>query len=168
MRRMRARAAPDPDSLPNAYVVALRMLGRRELSEKQVRERLVRRGHDGAAIDEAVARLKHERAIDDERVAGAIARTATSIKRRGRIRVARDIQNAGISTSTAKKAVDDTFTEVDEDALIATTLSRRLRGQTGAMDRRALTRLYRYLRGQGFEHDRVMRHLRRLQQAPDA
>ena len=41
----------------NAYIDALRMLARRELSEAQVRQRLARRQHPAAAIDEAVARL---------------------------------------------------------------------------------------------------------------
>ena len=174
MRFARAKVTPEDPSpkadvrraKPNAYIDALKMLGRRELSEKQVRQRLARRDYDAGAIDDAVARLKEERAIDDERVAGAIARSATSIKRRGRIRVARDIQNAGISSFTAKKAVDDTFSEVDEDALIVTTLARRLRGKPVALDQAALMRLYRYLRSQGFEHDRIMKHLDRLKRAP--
>ena len=144
-----------------AYVDALKMLGRRELSERQVRQRLARHDYEATAIDEAIARLKEERAIDDERAAGAIARSATSIKRRGRIRVKRDIENAGIASSTATKALDQTFADVDEDALIAATLSRRLRGREGPLDRSALTRLYRYLRTQGFDHDRIMRHLDR-------
>ncbi|HEX4348010.1 MAG TPA: regulatory protein RecX [Vicinamibacterales bacterium] len=162
MRFLRAKAVPDARGpLPDAYLVALRMLARRELSEAQIRERLARREYDDEAIDTAVARLKQERAIDDERVAGAIARTATSIKRRGRVRVKRDLQNAGIPSSAAKKAIDETFGEVDEDALLATTLSRRLRGGS-VVDRAGLSRLYRYLRNQGFDHDRVMKHLRRL------
>ena len=49
------------------------MLGRRELSEAQVRQRLAKRGHDEAAIDAAVTRLKSDRSLDDVRVAGATA-----------------------------------------------------------------------------------------------
>ena len=51
------------------------MLGRRELSEAQVRQRLARRGHEPDSVDAAVARLRQERAIDDTRVAEAIVRT---------------------------------------------------------------------------------------------
>ena len=74
---------------PEPYLDALKMLARRELSEAQVRQRLARRGHDPESIDAAVARLKGERAIDDARVAEAIARTETAAKRRGRLRVSR-------------------------------------------------------------------------------
>ena len=72
-----------------AYLDALKMLARRELSEAQIRQRLQRREHDPDAIDAAVHRLREERAIDDARVAGSIARTETAIKRRGRLRVRR-------------------------------------------------------------------------------
>ena len=47
------------------YLAALRMLARRELSEAQVRQRLARRQHDAAAIDDAISRLKDARSIDN-------------------------------------------------------------------------------------------------------
>src|SRR5262245_52234326 len=80
------------DSDHDAYVDALRMLARRELSEAQVRQRLRRRAHEEDAIQEAVDRLKRERALDDERVAEALARTETSVKRRGKLRVKQAIE----------------------------------------------------------------------------
>jgi regulatory protein len=135
------------------------MLGRRELSEAQVRLRLKRREHSADEIDEAVARLKEERAIDDARAAGAIARTGASIKRRGRLRVRREIENAGIAKATAGRAVDETFGNLDEDALIDSALAKKLRAGGDLNDPRLFARLYRYLSGQGFEPDRVMRAL---------
>ncbi len=65
-----------------------------------------------------IARLKSERAIDDARVAEAIARTEVSIRRRGRLRVDRRIQSAGIAASTAKQAVDRIYGDLDADALL--------------------------------------------------
>ena len=135
------------------------MLGRRELSEAQVRQRLARREHDPDAIEEAVVRLKDERAIDDTRVAEAIARTATAVRRRGRVRVRRQIEQAGIAPAIARRAVDDTFGALDEDALIESALGKRLRGEAVITDDKEFGRLYRYLIGQGFEMDRVMKAL---------
>jgi len=60
-----------------AYTDGLKLLGRRELSESQIRERLTRRKHDPRAVDAAVTRLREERSIDDVRVAEAIARSQT-------------------------------------------------------------------------------------------
>jgi regulatory protein len=148
--------------MANAYIDALKMLGRRELSEAQLRQRLGRREHAPDAIDAAVARLRAERAIDDLRTAEAIARTQTSIKRRGRLRVRRQIEQAGIEPATARRAVDEVFAALDPDALIEASLAKRLRGREQIADEAELARLYRYLIGQGFEPDRVMAALGKL------
>ena len=142
-----------------AYVDGLKMLARRELSEKQVRERLARKGHEREAIDEAIARLREERALDDARVAEAIARTETSIRRRGKLRVQMQIQRAGIDKAVAKRAVDGVFGAIDDEALIEASLNKRLRGRDTIADDREFQRLYRYLAGQGFESDPIMRVL---------
>ena len=142
-----------------AYLTALQMLARRELSEAQVRQRLARRGHDRESIEAAVARLRTERAIDDERVAAAIARTQTSVRGRGRLRVRREIEAAGIAGEIAQRAVDAVFEDVDSDALLQAALDRRLRGRCDVTER-DFSRLYRYLTGQGFDSDRVVAALR--------
>ena len=151
-----------------AYLDGLKMLAQRELSEAQVRQRLARRGHDADAIDVAVARLREERAIDDERAAEAIARTQTSL-RRGRLRVRRQIENAGIAAPTARRAIDDVFANVDADALLQASLAKRLRGRETIADDAEFRRLYRYLVGQGFDVDQVMKALtaRRRPGSPD-
>ena len=135
------------------------MLAQRELSEAQVRQRLARKGHEADAIDVAVARLREERAIDDERVAEAIARTQTSIRRRGKLRVRRQIENAGIAAPTARRAIDEVFANVDADALLQASLAKRLRGRETIADDAEFRRLYRYLVGQGFDVDQVMKAL---------
>src|SRR5258706_3407478 len=143
----------------SAYADALKMLARRELSEAQVRQRLARREHDGDAIDDAIARLKQERAIDDARVAEAIARTETTVKRRGKMRVRRQIESAGISSAYARSAVDEAFREIDPAALIESALRKRLRPAASIRDDREFQRLYRYLIGQGFESDQIVKVL---------
>jgi regulatory protein len=144
------------------------MLARRELSESQIRQRLARRGHAQDDIDSAVDRLKAERAIDDSRVAGAIARTETSLKRRGKRRVAQEMQRAGIAPAVARHAIDETFGELDESALIDAALSKRLRDGRAIADEKEFLRLYRYLMAQGFESDRVLSALSRRRGArPD-
>jgi regulatory protein len=145
----------------SAYVDGLKLLARRELSEQQVRQRLARRGHDEDAIDDAVTRLRAERAIDDARTAEAIARTETTLHRRGKRRVRMQIERAGIASSVAKRAVDETFQSIDVDALLDASLAKRLHGRDTIADERELQRLYRYLVGQGFDPDRVLARLER-------
>ena len=144
----------------DAYSSALRMLATRELSEAQVRERLARRGHDAADIEAAIVRLKTDKSIDDTRVAEAIARSETSLRKRGQLRVQRRIEAAGIAASIAERAVHDTFADIDPEVLMAAALDKRLRGRQHVADDREFQRLYRYLSNQGFEPDRILKLLR--------
>jgi regulatory protein len=138
------------------------MLARRELSEAQIRQRLTRRQHEPDDIDSAIARLKAERSLDDARVAGAIARSETNLKKRGKPRVRRAIEAAGIAPAIARRAVDEVFETIDGEALLAAALDRRLRGRDRLADDREFQRLYRYLIAQGFEADRVLARLEPL------
>lgn len=149
----------------DAYTQALTWLARRELSERQVRDRLSRREFDEESIDAAVTRLKSERALDDRRVALACARSAVRLKGRGRERVRRSVESLGISRDLARAAVDEVFTEVDESALIDRALDKRWPRVIAAAPahdavRREIQRIYQALVRQGFPSDRVMQAIR--------
>ena len=145
-----------PTMPADAYLDGLKLAAGRELSEAQVRHRLARKGHSPADIDTAIARLKDERAIDDNRVAETIARSETSTKRRGKLRVRMQIERAGIAAATARKVVDEVFNEIDADALLEAALTRRMLGRDRVEDDKEFQRLYRYLLNQGFDSDRVI------------
>src|SRR5262245_33692170 len=115
-----------PDS---AYVAALKWLSGRELSERQVRQRLARRGYPADEIDAAIARLTQDRSLDDERAARAMAHAETSLKKRGRLRVIQRLKAAGIASDVARRAIDETLETVDADALLTAALDKRLRGR---------------------------------------
>ncbi len=144
-----------------AYLDGLRLLARRELSEAQVRQRLARKDHDPAEIDEAIDRLRAERALDDARVAAAIARTEALVKRRGKLRARLQIERVGIDKALARTAVDAAFEELDADALIEAALAKRLRGDRAIRDDRELQRLYRYLVAQGHDPERALAALKK-------
>ena len=141
--------------MADAYVTALRLLARRELSEAQVRTRLGRREFESGAIDAAVARLQEERALDDRRTALACARTEAHVKRHGRRRALRTVEALGIDRELARAAVAEVFGEVDEDALIAQALEKKLRHGAGIEEAAVARRVHRYLLAQGFDAGRV-------------
>jgi len=143
----------------SAYLIALHQLARRELSEAQIRQRLVRRGFSADDIDRAISRLLQDGSLDDARVAAAIARSQLSLKKRGARRVRQEITAAGIASALADRAVAEVYADVDGDALLAAAIDRRL-GTRRLDDDREMARLYRYLVGQGFEGDRAMAALR--------
>ena len=142
-----------------AYVAGLKMLGRRELSEAQVRTRLARKEFESEDIDSAVARLRRERALDDHRTALACARTEVRIKHRGRARVLRQVESLGIARTVAREAVAEVFGELDENVLLEQALERRLR-RGPLTDLATARRVHRYLLAQGFDPARVSSAIR--------
>lgn len=147
--------------MADAFIVALTLLSARELSESQLRARLKRREIAGDEIDEAIARLKADRTLNDGRVALAIARMESAIKHRGRSRILQKIRQAGIDDDTAQQAVQTVFEEVDEDAMLDKAFERRLRGKTPKeLDDRARARVIRGLVAQGFRFEAVLKRLK--------
>ena len=134
----------------SAYVDALYLLARRELSERQLRGHLEEREHDRNEIDAALARLREEGSVDDGRVARAYARTALKVKGRGRLRIQRELHEIGIPKDIAAEALAETFGDVDERALIARALEKKLRGGKPIDSPAAYARVYQYLMRQGF------------------
>jgi regulatory protein len=146
--------------LDSAYAAALAMLAQRDLSERQIRQRLARRRHPPVAIDAAVSRLIDQGAINDQRTAETIARRELLVKRRGMRRVQAALVKAGISPAVARQVTHDASRSVDHDAQIEASLSKRLGQRRSIVDEAEFRRLFRYLIGQGFEQDRVLRALR--------
>ena len=144
-----------------AYSTALKMLGRRELSAAQVRSRLADRGYATPDIDAALARLRESGAIDDARVARAYARTASAVKRRGRLRVAGELHAMGIDRDVVAEAVAEVFGAADDErVLIDAAIRKKMRGrQVRTVQERA--RLYQFLVRQGFTPAAVSAALRR-------
>ena len=145
----------------DAYTVAVTLLARRELSSRQLRDRLLRRRFDPAEVDLVVERLSRDGTLDDRRVALASARLGAQVKRRGRRRVLQQIQQLGIHADTARAAVDEVFGALDESALLQAALERRLKGaHPRELDRKAVARIVRSLVGQGFDAHAVYEQLR--------
>ena len=145
----------------DAYTTALTLLSRRELSTKQLRDRLARRKFAAQEIDDVVGRLTRDGTLDDRRVAAACARTDATLRRHGRRRVLQRIQQLGIDPDVARLAVDEVFSDVDEQTLLDAAIERRLRGlDVRTLDSHAKARLVRHLVGRGFEPAEVFARLR--------
>jgi regulatory protein len=151
-----------------AYVDALLLLGRRELSVRQLRERLRDREHTDEDVDRAIDLLIENRALDDRRVAAAYVRTALKVKGRGRLRIQRELQEMGIEKDVAGEALAEAFGEVDERSLIAKALQKKLRGKPKIASAADYARVYQFLMRQGFSPGAVSAALRQYRRGvPD-
>ena len=147
---------------PSAYLDALHLLARRELSVDQTRARLLDRQHPPEQVEAAIEHLLETGALDDARVAREYARTAVEVKGRGRLRIQQELRAMGIARETATEAVAEAFGDVDERALISRAIQKKLRGKTRITSRQEMARLYQFLLRQGFTPAAVSAALRKF------
>ena len=134
-----------------AYVDGLQLLGRRELSVKQLRERLLDRDHAPEDVDRAIDLLLEHKALDDTRVASAYVRTALKVKGRGRLRIQQELQVMGIDRDVASAALAEAFGDVDERAMIRQAIEKKQRGGRKKPATPAeQARMFQFLMRQGF------------------
>jgi len=120
--------APSPVASPEeaaAEVLALgyRHLERREHSVAEMRARLERSGHPPAAVEEAIATLAAQGALDDARYARLLVEDRRALDGWGAQRIRARLENAGIDA----ELIDGALAAFDGDAELAaaTALARR-------------------------------------------
>jgi regulatory protein len=146
----------------DAYTDALRLLAGRELSVSRCRARLLDRDHDPADVDQAIERLLEDGSLNDARVARAYARTAVTVKGRGRLRVARELHEMGIARDVAAAALAEVYGELDERSLVTRAMQKKLRGRPQPSTPADFARIYQHLLRQGFSPSAASAEVRRL------
>ncbi len=111
------------DARQQAYDAALRLLAYRPRSEREMRQRLARRGIERPLIEEALARLRQQGYLNDEAFARFWTETREATSPRSRRLIRSELLFKGVSSETASAAVADVE---DEDAAYRAA-SRRLR-----------------------------------------
>lgn len=138
------------------YVAALRILGFRFNGELELRRKLQRKKFEKPVIDATIARLREEKWLDDERFAGAFARTR-SRKRIGAKRIVLELRAAGIDDETASRAVQENVDPEREREQIRAIIQRRAALLESDDGRR---KLIGYLLKQGYDHADIVGELK--------
>ena len=144
------------------YAAALRALMRRAHSVYEMRLALERRAENPAAAGRILARLKHEKLLDDARYARQFARYHAESRRQGRYRIARDLRARGVPDRHIEAALEEVFSETDERTLLRKRIERKLKLRRGPLDDRKLASLYASLLRAGFSADLIRAELRAL------
>src|ERR1041384_558987 len=129
------------------YLSALRILGYRFNSELELRRKLQRKKFEKPIIDATIARLREEKWLNDERFAGAFARTR-SRKRIGAKRIVLELRAAGVEDDVASRAVHENIDPEKEREQIRAILQRRAELLASGDGRR---KLFSYLLKQGYD-----------------
>lgn len=94
-----------------AFEYALKLLGIRKRSVRQLYHKLSDKGFDQQSVSEVLARLQQSKLLDDEEFArGYVSEKATSHPS-GKLKMLRDLRRKGVSQEIAGKAIS----ELDEN-----------------------------------------------------
>lgn len=144
---------------PTAYGRALRLLGVRDRTERELRQRLARAGHVEEEIAKALERLRSHGYLDDERFARGQAESLLSRGRVGPRAAAVKLVAAGVTREQAREAVRNSMSTRDELQLARAALAKRHPEAAASEDPRVRARAVRFLLGRGFSPGVVSRAL---------
>ena len=113
------------DDLERCYVSGLRILKYRFNSTAELRRKLRAKGFDAETINATVLRLANEKWLNDERFAATYVRSRV-LKSKGRLRIRRELINAGVDDETAVRAVGENVDREDERVRAVRVAEKRL------------------------------------------
>lgn len=145
----------------DCYNAALRILNFRFNSVAELRRKLRAKKFDEDEIETTLARLREEKWLDDERFANSFVRTRAT-KRVGRLRILRELSEAGVSSTAAAAAIAEHLNPERErselEALCRRKLEslRRRRGDEYVASDEGRAKLMASLARSGFETSAVI------------
>ncbi len=147
------------DNFGNALKYALKILGYRDRSMSEMRQKLIDKGFSGNVVDDTLAYLEEKSFIDDRRLAELLRRDAVERRHFG----ARGVRSYLIRRGIAKD-IADAMAGADNDYLgVAMQLAEKKMRFIGHLDSVTIKRrLYGLLARRGFTHDEIRQVLKML------
>ncbi|NIV48379.1 MAG: hypothetical protein GWN46_17065 [Gammaproteobacteria bacterium] len=154
-------AAQDQDPALVARRAGLKMLARRPLTEAELRDRLLERGHDPDGIEDALAWLVDERLVDDRRLAEEFIATRAERLGHGRERLLRELAGRGVERAAAAAAWSMLVEagDLSEEAIRRRKVAALVAREGGRLDRPAYRRVYNALLRAGFDASTIVAEL---------
>jgi len=138
----------DPADAARARLYALKLLGYRGRSEKELRERLSKKGFDETAVSETIVSLKHAGLVDDSSLAETLTNEAFSRKMLSRSAAKQYLRVRGIPAGIIETtAALDAETDADNAKRLMHKKLKALRHYPREIVRR---RLYNVLARRGY------------------
>jgi regulatory protein len=153
------------ETLRRAKEDAYRLLGFRARSEKEIADRLGRKGYEEEVVAEVLAALRAHGYVDDAAFAEAwvSARGGT----RGRRALAHELRQKGVAPEVAARTIDEAKDEEAERAAAYAAAVKKVGSRPADQSRAARARLAAFLQRRGFGWDVIRPALRDLYQAGD-
>ncbi|MEX2581798.1 MAG: RecX family transcriptional regulator [Gemmatimonadota bacterium] len=142
------------DALWRARDAALHLLSYRQRTERELRDRLMRKGYDAETVDSCAQQLKNSGLLNDEAFARAFIRDRIRARPSGRGRLRAELRSKGVASEIAESLLDDALASGDDSELeLARRAAGRFKRRKGEEAIRAKRRLYGFLSRRGFTAD---------------
>lgn len=146
---------------PKLYSRALKLISSRPYSERELRDKLARRG-DAAEIEKIVLKLKSSGLLNDLDLSYNFASYRARGKNVGRARAALELRRRGVSREVAEQALEQVYREVSEAELIDRAIEKWLRRSGPPRNPKELARLRAYLERLGLPRPLIGRKILRF------
>ena len=151
-----------PAELPPIEDVALRILGARDHSRLELRNKLLRRGYAEDAVEALIARFCELRYLDDARFAKSLVRERLGVRARGVHDAALRLRRAGIAGDEAKNALSEIGLEIDGKEVLLRLAIKKIALLKHEESGKRRSKLARFLLARGFSGEAVREVVDRL------
>lgn len=139
------------EAVEKAKATALRLLGRRAYTRKEIKDKLVQRAFDASAIETTLADLDRLALVDDRVFATRFVSDRLRLKPCGRVLLSRDLKRRGVPVAIIDEVLEEAFESVDKVAMAYGVLSGRSRRYVGLEKDKAINRMFGFLARRGFD-----------------
>ena len=139
----------DTDPLQNAERYAFLLLKFRPRSEKEIRERLIRKNFSADIIEKTVSFLKEKKFINDRLFAEAWIDYRIN-KPLGLRRLQKELSGKGIDKQIIIRCIENIKKDYSEESVVERIAREKIVSLKGIDRRKAKTRIYAYLLRRGF------------------
>jgi regulatory protein len=156
----RMQAVVQDEERSDAYMKAIRFLGTRPRTEKEVQTKLLSAGYEHPIIEETLRRLSEQSYIDDRQFAKLWTEHRIQSQRKGKAYIRQELLQKGVDREHVQKALQD----IDPDDELSSALEigskkwRQTSGQPIERQRKTMAFLLR----RGFSPDVVQQAVRKL------
>ncbi len=144
-----------------AFDHALRLIGGRMQSERELRQKLGRKDYGPGVVDAVVVDCKRLGYLDDTKYAAGKAADAANLKKHGKQRAVQELIVKGIDKSVAEKAANAAYENVDPIAAALMLANKKLPSLQRFDRPTATRRLTAFLQRRGFDFDTIRAVLER-------
>ena len=142
---------------------AARLCSSGEKCEHDVREKLLTWGMTEEEIEKAMAYLRENKFVDDERFTNFFVRDKLKLNRWGRIKISFTLRHKGIKSSTIEEAMSK-INEKEYTAILKELLQQKIKAIGGISSQNDKAKVLRFAAQRGFSSEEIFKTLDNLKQ----